>query len=40
VDSDAVLVPGTVWLADAPTQVTLAEGATLLIARGGRMPDC
>jgi len=33
VAGDGVLPPGTVWLADAPARITLAEGATLLVAR-------
>ncbi len=39
VAGDAALAPGTVWLADAPAQVTLAPGATLLVARTGRVQD-
>ncbi len=31
--SDAALAPGTVWLADAPTRITLADGAIALAAR-------
>jgi mannose-6-phosphate isomerase len=36
---DAALAAGTVWLADTSTQVTLAPGATLLVARTGGIED-
>lgn len=35
VADDGVLAPGTVWLADAPAQITLADDATVLVARVG-----
>lgn len=37
---NAVLSPGTVWLADAPAQLTLVPGATVLVARAGGDHDC
>jgi mannose-6-phosphate isomerase len=37
---DAVLAPGTVWLADAPLQLALEAGATALIARDGGFGNC
>jgi mannose-6-phosphate isomerase len=40
VADNAVLAPGTVWLADAPAQLTLDPGATVLVARAGGAQDC
>jgi len=37
---DAMLAPGTVWLGETPTEVTLGHSATLLVARAGRTQDC
>lgn len=37
---DAALAPGTVWLADAPTDIALAHGAAVLVARAGALQDC
>lgn len=34
------LAPGTVWLADAPTDIALSHGAAMLVARAGAMQDC
>jgi mannose-6-phosphate isomerase len=36
---DALLAPGTVWLAETPTAVTLGNSATLLVARAGGTQD-
>lgn len=33
--SGSVLAPGTVWLADAPERIALADGAAMLVARAG-----
>jgi mannose-6-phosphate isomerase len=35
VSDETVLAPGTVWLADAPAQLALETGATVLVAQGG-----
>ena len=39
VAGDAALAPGTVWLADTSTQITLAPDTTVLVARAGGMQD-
>jgi len=39
IGGDILLAPGTVWLAEAPTAVTLGSNATLLVARAGGTPD-
>lgn len=37
---DALLAPGTVWLAETPTAVTLGNGAALLVAQAGEARGC